>query len=276
VTFSPDGRWLIVVAVHWACLWELTAEGPSTAPVLLEGPVSGTAGAAVSKNSPWLATAGKDNSVLLWDLTRVGTSEPVVLPGHSSAATAVAMSPDGRWLASGSEDETVRLWKLSARDPAASPIVLHGHGEPVITAAFSPDGCWLATGTGSIKTSRTTTPRMTYALSEIERSPNAEIRLWDMRGDVPGANAVSLRGHTASITGLAFTPDSRWLLSASRDNTIRLWAVTLDGLMEVARRTVGRNFTSDEWKQYFGGQPYRKTFPDLPADSSSLDGGTPP
>jgi hypothetical protein len=35
-------------------------------------------------------------------------------------------------------------------------------------------------------------------------------------------------------------------------------------LMNLARITVGRNFSADEWNLYFPGEPYRMTFPDLP------------
>ena len=35
-------------------------------------------------------------------------------------------------------------------------------------------------------------------------------------------------------------------------------------LIDLARAAAGRNLTTDEWKRYFPGEKYRKTFPDLP------------
>jgi len=38
----------------------------------------------------------------------------------------------------------------------------------------------------------------------------------------------------------------------------------MNDLMNLARITVGRNFTADEWRLYFPGEKYRKTFEELP------------
>jgi hypothetical protein len=38
----------------------------------------------------------------------------------------------------------------------------------------------------------------------------------------------------------------------------------MDDLLVLARITVGRNFSRNEWQLYFPGEKYRKTFPDLP------------
>jgi hypothetical protein len=53
--------------------------------------------------------------------------------------------------------------------------------------------------------------------------------------------------------------DNRWVVTGSNDKTARLWLLLID----LARITVGRNFSADEWKLYFPSQPYRKTFAEL-------------
>jgi hypothetical protein len=35
--------------------------------------------------------------------------------------------------------------------------------------------------------------------------------------------------------------------------------------MNLARITVGRNFSADEWRFYFPGEKYRRTFENLPS-----------
>jgi WD40 repeat protein len=46
------------------------------------------------------------------------------------------------------------------------------------------------------------------------------VRLWDT---ATGAELQTLKGHTASVTSVAFSPDSRQVVSGSGDRTARLW-----------------------------------------------------
>ena len=43
-----------------------------------------------------------------------------------------------------------------------------------------------------------------------------------------------------------------------------LWPLDFRDLVEIVRRTVRRNLTFSEWKDYFGRALYRRTFDDLP------------
>jgi WD40 repeat protein len=96
---------------------------------------------AIAPEGSWLATAGGDGTVRIWD--SVTGAERHTLTGHTVSVQAVAIAPDSRWLATAGSDHTVRLW-----DPitGAQRRTLTGHSGSVQAVAITtPDGSWLAT-----------------------------------------------------------------------------------------------------------------------------------
>ena len=51
---------------------------------------------------------------------------------------------------------------------------------------------------------------------------------------------IETGGHQGQIRGLAFSRDSRFLVSASRDKTIRVWNVRTGELVRVIRGQIGK------------------------------------
>jgi WD40 repeat protein len=135
---------------------------------------------------------------------------------------------------------------LSAKDPAANPVVLSDHNGPVYGVAISPDNRWLVTG-----------------------SSDNTARLWDLSAKDLADNPVVLRGYH-EIRGVAISPDNRWVIAGCYDGRVRLWPLQTKDLIPFARITVGRNFSADEWRLYFPGEKYRKTFDELPGTEESV------
>ena len=71
-----------------------------------------------------------------------------------------------------------------------------------------------------------------------------------------------LRGHDELVSAVGISPDNRWLVTGSYVNSARLLLLKMSDLIDLAHRTLGRNFSPDEWQLYFPGEKYRKTFPD--------------
>ena len=59
-----------------------------------------------------------------------------------------------------------------------------------------------------------------------------------------------LQAHDYIVTGISFSDDGRWLASASPDGVVRVWALDLDELIEIAKRKVTRELSDEECLQY--------------------------
>ena len=167
---------------------------------------------AFSPDGKVLASAGKDTTIILWDVstalnTGVATRRPMGQPlkGHTLDVNSVAFSPDGKMFASASNDATIILWDVATRQPIGEPLT--GHSSAVNSVAFSPAPPGGGTG-GKLLASG---------------SDDNTIILWDVETQQPVGQP--LEGHSDSVTSVAFSPDGKLLASASRDATVRLWNV---------------------------------------------------
>jgi WD40 repeat protein len=249
VAFSPDGKWL--ATGHKANtegqrkpvkVWHIDPNRGSVGkrPVhILEGHTDGILSIAFSPDSKLLASAGFAGVVRIWDMAT--GKEIKQLQGHTWAILSVAFSPDGRHLVSASNDTTVRVWDIANGDEIAR---LEPHHKGNVTGvAFSPDGSLLASGSwdrtvrlwqkvGDVGTWKLLKllPDPTGGVESVAFSPGKELRLawggmdgtvkvWDQSTDKPHV----LRGHTSWVESVVFSPDGKYIASASLDGTVKIW-----------------------------------------------------
>ena len=152
-----------------------------------EGPIAG-----IATHGDFVATAGYDNKLILWDnKTRQALARGI----HDHLVNNCAFSANGQWLVSASSDYSARLWALPSMRLQA---VLPGHGDDVDMAMFSPDDQLIAT----------------CALDRM-------VRIFNLQGQC----LTTCKGHTGNVLSLAWTPDSKHVVSTSVDGTIRKWDV---------------------------------------------------
>lgn len=158
-------------------------------------PISGVA----CWRDEYVATAGYDNQVILWD---AATGTAMTRVQHDHLANQCAFSPDGRWLVTSSSDYSARLWSVPDLRLRA---VLDAHEDDVEMSVFHPSEPLIATA-----------------------SRDHRVRVFDFTGTL----VATFTGHTADVISVEWSADGTELISSSDDGTIKRWSLADGSLLQ--------------------------------------------
>lgn len=192
VSFSPDGRYLIVGAEDKTQVWDVEVKGITSPAHVLQGQRGEVTDIRFSPDGRRLVTASTNNTAWVWDTATWQST--TVLSGHTNAVSSVAFSPDGQYVVTASADNTARIWEVQTGRTVQT---LRGHSGPVTRATFSSDG-----------------------LSVVTASADGSARLWSRERE---AGLVVLKGHSAEVYTGSFNQDGSLAVTASADGTARIW-----------------------------------------------------
>ncbi|MGW6424558.1 nSTAND1 domain-containing NTPase [Nocardia sp. NPDC055053] len=191
ISFSPDRRWLAVASRD--AVRVLDPSNGQTVGSSLEIPGGQVNDMTFSPDGKFLATAGEDKAVRLWDW-RQGTSTGEPMGGHKYGVQQVEFSPDGDRIYT-RDFRSVRVWNAETQQSiddlptGASPTAM----------AIRSDG-------------------RRFAVADYNY-----IQEFDADSTEPVGPQIRGRGHAAA--DLTYGSDGRYLVSVGTDRTVRFWDV---------------------------------------------------
>ncbi len=236
VLLSPDGRLFAISAGGTVRVLEMASRREISS-IAMPNPLSDftvmmssgpTRRMRFSPDSKHLATA--DDKGTIW-ICEVPSGHRVAELKLESAIGTLDFSPDGKYLITAS-GPAAQIWDWNK----GTGVIRFQHEAEIAAVAYSRDGKILATASGNTA------------------------RLWNAATGVEIGSII----HDQVVTRVAFAPDGKALATASDDGVVQVSLWRPQGLLDEACARLTRNLTPEEWRQYLGNEPYRKTCPNLP------------
>jgi len=207
VDFSPDGRKVVSGGLESTLrVWDVQAGIDISGPLSMSGAICAVA---FSSDGKRIAAGGYFGVDIIDAKSGIRIRElryPSLTISHVSF---VAFSAKGQAVIS-CADEKVSVWNLDTGTLVAGPSKRHAEGT-LITAfnansgagqcAVAPNGKWIAERNGK------------------------SIKVWDSK---TGVLAATYKGHASNVRSVAFSPDSKRVVSTSHNNTGTIQVNTLE------------------------------------------------
>lgn len=175
-----------------------------------------------SPDGQYAATASDDNTARIW--STVTGDQVRILKGHEYGVNTVSFSPDGRHVITTSQDRTARVWGVESGKEISA---FKGHTSAIDLAVFSPNGKFVASAHAKKRA----------------RSPDKTVRIWDAK------TGKEISVLPESVKSIAFSQDSRHVLTASSDGDIRIWDVQtgeeITLMSDIGKRVFAAKYSPD-------------------------------
>jgi WD40 repeat protein len=156
------------------------------------------------------------------------------LAGNSGGTTLLAISNDGRRLASGGHTGEVKTWDLATLGALA---VFDGQKGSISALALSPDGRRVASAAEPPEITRARFGEGAFPAAPLTITVN----VWDAE---TAREEIALQTQGFGVYQLAFSPDGRWLASATPKET-RIWDAESGKLVRELQQSEFRSGTRD-------------------------------
>ncbi|RLV91412.1 Ribosome assembly protein 4 [Spathaspora sp. JA1] len=184
------------------------------------------------EDSPRLASASKDGTIKIWNTsTRICE---FTMSGHTNAVSCIKWS-GSNIIYSGSHDKTIKAWDITAKGKCIQTLKSHAHW--VNHLSISTDYVLRKGGYDHTKQEDNSPATLrARALQQYEKvamlngviserlitaSDDFTMYLWEpLKSSKP---VCRMTGHQKLVNHVSFSPDGRYVVSSSFDNSIKLW-----------------------------------------------------
>jgi len=226
----------------------------------LDGHDTDVSSVAFSPDGKRMATAnGIGGQVYIWDAITGAKLKTLASSWERIDVESVMFSPDGTQILTGNGTDQFQIWNVATGEKIRGVRTGNSRSERTYSAAFSPSGDRVLTGgsdhilrlwdanTGKLLR-RMEGGERTTSISAVRFSADGKTALsmaWD------GAHAWDLatskeigtfEGHTTQVTSGVFSPNGKFVITASFDGTVRVWKFSTG--REVCRLISMRDGTS--------------------------------
>ncbi|KAK9890081.1 hypothetical protein WA026_008893 [Henosepilachna vigintioctopunctata] len=193
----------------------------------------------ISRDGILAASGGTDTLVNIWQLNNQELM--FTLTGHTASVTTLNFSPNGAFICSGSDDKTVKVWSLSAGTLLRT---FSGHQFSISCIYVFMDSIRVISGdkndnliiwnveNGNISKSYQAPNkciRVTNSMKyKVASNGDTTLRIWSMNED-----EKYIVHHSKEITCFVLTMDSQFIITGSRDMSLKVWQVSGGKLSQV-------------------------------------------
>ncbi|WP_136810852.1 toll/interleukin-1 receptor domain-containing protein [Desulfosediminicola flagellatus] len=235
VAFSPDGKYLavgghdgivhVLDATNAHVVKELQQEDPIKKNEIIYNLVQITFSSDGHSIAAATGRVSKDSVLTIGETTlwNIDSGKKIVSKKHEGQVERVAFSRNGEFLVSIDQKGMVNVWATT--DGSEIRTMKHEERITKATIDFSPDDKYLL----------------------IAFDNKAKIL------EVATGKEIARREHpSGELLDAIFSPNSKYLATASTDATAGLWLWRPDDLIEEACNRLSRNLTQEEWRQFMG------------------------
>jgi WD40 repeat protein len=202
ITITPDSREIISASDDCTLRhWSLEDENPAKSSKKFGDAVMNS----IITDDGQYVFFSVDTTIKIWDLSSDIIRE--FSDEHTSKVNILRLFPDQQRIVSTSDDTTIRIWSI---DQKICQQQLNGYRPSNLVV--TPDDQFIV-------------------FVDDDAKLNAEdknLNIWNWRSN----EVKPFEGHSDPINSLAILPNGKWLITASKDKSIKIWDITSQNLLE--------------------------------------------